>query len=221
MSKKNLARTVIEGGRASRSKYFRRKSNKKRRVKEKEFFSRIKKDIDLCDEIYVDEVNVVCKDFSDKLGPVMRFLESNIGNSWNLIRSEISKKFDFNTTAGRHIIYDHLLPSVHNPGSDIINYGRRFDESIYIKFFVDENGILQKNPNYKKRNFYLTNKDCDQIIDFLKDRMLIEKDNKLWWAFPTDGIWKAEYNKALNYYNRYDKSFPICSIFFSIEEIGF
>jgi hypothetical protein len=49
-----------------------------------------------------------CKEFSDLLNSLKRYLRSCIGQPWNKVHSELSRKLDRRSLSGSHI-WDHLL----------------------------------------------------------------------------------------------------------------
>src|SRR5688572_18520095 len=136
MSTKYLARTVIEGGRARSNRFERRHSNSRERKRDHEVYSLLLRSEEPEMEVYRVR-KVVYKAFSDKLSPAERWLESQIGRPWSKVRSELFERFDTRTTAGRHVVFDHLLKDV-NTGQ--VDPYRRDD------FRVDRHGILRQNP---------------------------------------------------------------------------
>jgi hypothetical protein len=112
MAKKNLARTAIEGGRYHHNSWERRHSHGIARAREREVLGRLTADPSAADEIAGPARKRVRKMFYDKLRPVERWLARQAGRPWNDVYSEIKKRFDSRTTAGRHILYDHLLAYV-------------------------------------------------------------------------------------------------------------
>ena len=112
MSKKNLARTAIEGGRYGRNKWERRYSHRTDRAAERNYMSKVEHDVEYFDDYDIKPSAPVYKEFKDKLSPMYRWLHAQVGRKWDEVRSEVAEKFDTRTTAGRHITYDHLLSSV-------------------------------------------------------------------------------------------------------------
>src|SRR5208283_712740 len=106
MSTKNLARTVIEGGRTGHNKWKRRNSHAENRAAEHNYLQDITLDPDSYDEFDVAPLKHVRKDFDDKLGPIYRWLSQQVGRPWDEVRADVTKEFDTRTTAGRHIVYD-------------------------------------------------------------------------------------------------------------------
>jgi hypothetical protein len=51
------------------------------------------------------------KSFTDLLGPLLRFLRSNVGRPWDAVYSEMSEHLDDRKTTGRHI-FDHVEDAV-------------------------------------------------------------------------------------------------------------
>jgi hypothetical protein len=132
MATKNLSRTVIEGGRTGDSRFRRRLSNSRERSQERQLSHELRLRVELEDIVYPAREKVY-RSFADKLSPGYRFLERQAGRPWNLVRSELFRRFDTRTTAGRHILYDHLLPALGEGG-------RGFRER---RLYVDQHGILR------------------------------------------------------------------------------
>jgi hypothetical protein len=130
MSTKNLAKTVIEGGRYGGNKYDRRKSSQEERVRAKEFCKKAKLDPEVAEEEVMEERQPVYKGFTDKLAPMYRWLDSQAGRPWSDVRSEVFQNFDTRTTAGRHITFDHLLRSVVETESGFDDRGYIADPNI-------------------------------------------------------------------------------------------
>jgi hypothetical protein len=111
MSKKNLARTVIEGGRSHFNTFDRRCSHGEERARSRDVARALLCGGDPEDAIF-EPRRSVDPWFYDKLGPAMRWLRSQVGRPWNKVRSELFARFDTRTTAGRHILFDHVLREV-------------------------------------------------------------------------------------------------------------
>jgi hypothetical protein len=131
MATKNLARTVIEGGRYSGNTVDRRASNAVQRRRGRRVSGALVSGADADFTLYPVRT-IVYREFADKLGPAKRWLASQVGRPWNKARSELFARFDIRTTPGRHIVFEHLLPEVEGP--------RRFRKD----YVVDRSGILRK-----------------------------------------------------------------------------
>jgi len=131
MATKNLARTVIEGGRTRFSKWGRRASNGLQRSRVRRVSGALVSGADADFTIYPAR-KVVWRDFHDKLGPAKRWLASQVGRPGNKARSDLFARFDVRTTPGRHIVFEHLLPEVAGPPRHRRDY------------LVDRLGILRK-----------------------------------------------------------------------------
>lgn len=136
MSTKNLARTVIEGGREYSNCWFRRSSNRTQRLRARQICATLLVTRDY-DRTLQPKRQALLQSFHDKLGPAYRFLASQVGRPWRKVRSELFQRFDARTTAGRHILFDHLLRSVHEVWPAY--FGRR-------DFYVDRHGLLRRAP---------------------------------------------------------------------------
>lgn len=141
MARKDLSRTVIEGGRGTRNQWDRRRSHRVERASTRAWLDTVSQDHDAADESSPRPIDFVYKDFSDKLGPARRWLTAQTGQPWSKVYSELRSRFDTRTTAGRHIVEDHMLDWVRRP-SDIARYFRS-DQLV-----VDHHGILRKPRNH-------------------------------------------------------------------------
>lgn len=190
MSTKKLSRTVIEGGRYNPNKFFRRHSHKEERAYEREYLDVIKIDPEICDELDVKPLVKVGKDFKDKLGPMFRWLNAQIGKPWDDIYSEVIEKFDTRTTAGRHIVFDHLLRSVEivpNASHPANEDGTSFQEN---DFYVDDSGLLCKRKYIKRQynNFFVRSRktfNTQKIADWLNGGVIGTVGEQLFWFVPT------------------------------------
>lgn len=132
MSTKDLSRTVIEGGRRYRNSFDRRHSHAEHRVLERVVSARLTGGADYDCALYPQR-QPIYRDHADKLSAAERWLERHVGRSWCKTRSELFARFDIRTTAGRHVLFDHLLSDVE---------GER--TARYPKYRVDRFGILRK-----------------------------------------------------------------------------
>jgi hypothetical protein len=108
MATKDLARTVIEGGRSHRNCYVRRRSNAVQRHHERQTSARVARSEMFDEHLYVPR-RPVRRDFHDKLSPAKRWLERQVGRPWHKVRSELFSRFDIRTISGRHVVFDHVL----------------------------------------------------------------------------------------------------------------
>jgi hypothetical protein len=142
MSTKNLARTVIEGGRSHSYQAARQHSNSCERTWERVTSHKLLTATEFDDVVYRRR-RKVWREFSDKLGPAERWLQSQAGRPWKKVRAELFARFDTRTTAGRHILFDHILPAVQQDG----RIRGRF------VFDVDAHGILRAKPRHRKLHY--------------------------------------------------------------------
>lgn len=205
MSKKNLSKTVIEGGRTGYNKNERRRSSREERSKIKQYLHEVIRDVDIVEECVEPKREKVYKDFADKLSPMRRWLKTQVNQPWAEVHSEIKKKFDSRTTAGRHILFDHLLSSIVDTLSGFNQYGYLPDGKeigrFYQEYFVDNEGILRETKKLPKYQHVLK-EEYAAAGKWLNGRMIIEKDGILYWCYPSDGFWKSEwtnYNAGYTY----------------------
>lgn len=217
MSTKKLQHSVIEGGRTRYNKWERRNSHNSVRNSERHFCHRVELDIESADDFVIVKKDHLKKDFSDKLGPMYRWLHSQVGRLWNDVRSEISQKFDDRTTAGRHILYDHLLSAVEEvPDLDYSSYRNPYNyddfttSHYYNSFYVDENNLLQRKTYIPINRNKIPKFNTASIANWLNGHVIGKIGNKLFWFTPTtknakrggsNHEWKTEWTDK--YYNKY------------------
>lgn len=150
MSTKNLARTVIEGGRSEESKWHRRHAARLERVHTRELCRAVTVDHEMWFDAVIpnrkEQIEWSTVEHSDKTRPCDRFLTSRAGSRWNDVRSEICRRFDRRKLAGAHVTNDHLLNRV---VIDIDTYASVYpwcERSGMPKFYVDARGFFRHNP---------------------------------------------------------------------------
>lgn len=191
MSTKNLARTVIEGGRARYNRFERRHSNAVERTHVHQMERALCRAAELDDAVFEPRM-VVYRSFHDKLGPAMRWLRSQVGRPWDKVRGELFTRFDTRTTAGRHILFDHLLAEVASePGS-------RF--SYRPCFGVSKHGLLQYRERQRRVSTYRMPclPEPEQVLrDWLGARRVIARGSRLYWLVPTPrGAFRQQHELA-------------------------
>ena len=141
MARKDLSRTVIEGGRYWGNSYQRRASHGAERARTRAWMDAVRADTETAEERVPRPRPRVRKNFRDKLGPARRWLERQVGRPWNAVFSELCATFDTRTVAGRHVVYGHLLPWVHRAARTDAFWEER-------DFVVDAYGILRRGKWY-------------------------------------------------------------------------
>ena len=172
MSTKNLARTVIEGGRGNTNA--RRFSHARHRRKVRQLLQPRHSDEDW-DRISMPVLPWEGRWFSDKLSPAERWLFSQVGRQWDHVWSELMRTFDTRTTAGRHIVFCHLLPSVKG------RYQWRGD------FFVDARGTLCASPPGRRRPAERRARLEKQLLAWLNGRRMGQRGNVHVWLVRLSG----------------------------------
>jgi hypothetical protein len=170
MSTKNLARTVIEGGRSRGNARMRWSSNAEHRAGERQALSQLALAFEL-DDLVVRPRRVVGAWFADKLGPAERWLRAQSGRPWGAVRGELFTRFDIRTTAGRHIVFCHVLPWVEDRGR-----GRRW------RFHVDGHGVLCASPRGARRlpRVHLPRPERE-LVRWLAGRRIGARGSVLFW----------------------------------------
>jgi hypothetical protein len=129
------------------------------------------------------------KDFSDRLGPLRRYLDKQVGRPWSKVEGEFRKALDTSTVIGRHL-WDHARHMVElevRMSPD----GRPFSIRGYpiSQFFVHpRTGLLLRPKPWvddeagaRKRRL----EDAKEIV--LDARTRAEKIDGLWYLFIDEG----------------------------------
>jgi hypothetical protein len=180
MSTKNLARTVIEGGRTSFSRFARRHSHAVERSRSHQI------ERQLCTSLapetaYFPARAPVWRDFDDKLSPARRWLRSQVGRPWDKVRADLLARVDTRTTAGRHIVFDHLLLEVEPSRS-------RFSRN--TTFWISPQGILRYEP-YNRQGYRELQRarrlpEPEGLLRaWLGERRVLARGARLYWLTPT------------------------------------
>ncbi len=141
MSRKNLSRTVIEGGRYYANCYLRRASHGIGRARTRDWLDHVTVDVDDADASDPCPPPRVSKQFRDKLGPARRWLDAQVGRPWNKVYSDLRSRFDSRTIAGKHVVDDHLLAMVRHVDEPNRYWAHRM-------LVIDKHGILRKPALY-------------------------------------------------------------------------
>jgi hypothetical protein len=180
MSTKNLARTVIEGGRTDYSRLRRRHTNAADRRRAHQIEHQLCTSLDPA-HAYFPPREEAYRSFDDKLGPAHRWLRSQSGRPWDKVRSELFARFDVRTTAGRHVVFDHLLRQVRDlPG----------DRHRFREFWISPQGLLchrqwpRKAYRAARRPPALPEPE-ELLRRWLGDRRVIEHGSRFYWLVPT------------------------------------
>ncbi|MEH2137304.1 hypothetical protein [Nostoc sp.] len=134
------------------------------------------------------------KYLSDHLGPLRRFLRSQVGQPWNEVYSQLCQRLDPNTMAGQHVI-DHVWDYVERY-VEIIDggfyskpyqgYGMQLNTNHRDQFYIHpETGILcavEKVPRKQKQK---QEKTDILIIDNYHE---YQKLNEIWYLITFEDI---------------------------------
>ena len=181
MTTKNLARTVIEGGRTGYYKAEVHKRSGQERAKSRVFLRALALDPESLDDSPAPARRPVTPSFDDKLNPIYQFLDTRVGRPWDATRSELFKKFDTRTTPGRHVLFDHLLRSVcQDPGAPLDAPHRR-----YTSYFVDTRGVLHKEERRRYRGSGFRWTDLGPVAAWLSGRKVGRAGASFFWFLPT------------------------------------
>lgn len=211
MSTKNLSRTIIEGGRVRSNKWERRHSSRAERAKVREYLANVAKDPEFAEDETEPKRIKVYKEFDDKLGPIYRWLRSQIGRKWDEVKSEIFQTFDTRNLAGQHIVFDHMLSSVQEVENPRYSYrevpGEPESSYYYNDFYVDDEGMLRQKKYIPRRSrWHNPGVHTKVITDWLNGRIVGKVGNKMYWfvqvPFSRGGHvdeWKCDWKAYMNH----------------------
>lgn len=124
------------------------------------------------------------KEFTDVLGPIVGFLNKNVGRPWSKVCSEISASLPASGGVSYSHARDHLFQMVEErtqviDGEVYDSRGMPLDRWWRDRFYVDQKGFLRKAPrlevkfNHKVPAFPKTD----------EEEFLAEDQNGIWWAY--------------------------------------
>lgn len=204
MSTKDISKTPIEGGRTYHSKIKRRESSQHERRQVHTSICASHMDPDFFDNKFLPERKKVSKNFFDKLNPVERWMDKRIGKPWNKTYCLLKTKFDSRTTAGHHIVYDHIIQDVWIS----LDHSNKIVK--YYRYYVDSYGVLRKTPSRCKENDDLINRlDAEKrrVEKWLDKRMIGKIGNILFWYCPTVRSHVENFDWWVGKYNTFYYSF--------------
>ncbi|MBI4098766.1 MAG: hypothetical protein HY437_01895 [Candidatus Magasanikbacteria bacterium] len=199
MGAKNLARTVIEGGRTDNSKYDRRRSHRLvRRKLTMALIAACREEIPCVwrGRPWLEEFEPECetendafvrqpvrREFDDRrLSPLWRWMDSRVGRLWDEVHAEVKARFNTRTTAGRHIVYCHLLDSVeyaHEPRAG------------YSRYQIDEDGVLRDHGPRVKGWWHRGTQSRvtkNETLVFANGRKVVQHGSELYWLVATENL---------------------------------
>jgi hypothetical protein len=180
MATKRMSRTAIEGGRSRYNKYARRQSYADERARVRDEIRKVTVDADLADDWGLEKRQKVYKDFADKLGPPKRWLRKQAGRPWDEVYRDLKQNFDPRTTAGRHLVYDHMLRWVHRDGENR-NWW-------HTECTVDNDGILRESPLTKRQHNdgWRAYRAQQRAIQWMAGRKILDYGTAQFWAVPVE-----------------------------------
>lgn len=182
MSTKNLARTVLEGGRYSSWKHNVNDGVRSERAGARSALRVISRDPEAADDVVVPTREKMCKrgNQTDKLSPVWAFVDSRCGKSWAKVYKEICQKFPVKSLAGYHVVFGHMLKAIKGSGTQEHLYGYFSFED----YFIDPQGILRKNKKKrwsKNQRKKVKNWDVHKTMNWLDGHKICKVGDKYYW----------------------------------------
>jgi hypothetical protein len=167
MATKNLARTVVEGGRDTYSKLHRRLRNRRER--------RLRFDLE-GDPRHGQPRLGGSRGFADRLRPLERWLGSHVGRGWSNVYREFCERFDDRTMKGWHL-RDHLLGML---GAGRFSWGG--------PFIIDDRGILRRRPyrRWPGRKKISPEEQARAMAWAAGRRVIVHAESAFWTALVID-----------------------------------
>jgi hypothetical protein len=159
MATRNLARTVVEGGRKGRfiERVFTRSQRKltRQQLHGIDCARDAEESFAVMGKVYPDRRDHWWgTDFADRLTAVERYLQANAGRPWNKVFSELCSKYDRRSLKGWHMIDGHINNHmVAKPGKRFLFGGSNYPPRSGA--WVDAHGILRYTQRTK---WWLTKK---------------------------------------------------------------
>jgi hypothetical protein len=182
MSTKNLARSVIEGGRCNGNKLERRESHRGARARLRPQLALALRDPERAEDLSFEERRAVCRCFHDKLAPADRWMRKQVGRPWSKVEGELLKRFDTRTMAGRHVVFDHMMRRQTWLDDGIWNVDCTY-------FFVDAKGFLRTTvPRWRtsfQRPSYAPPSALERLRAWAGERKVLLRADVRYWAEPT------------------------------------
>jgi hypothetical protein len=167
VARRDLSRTVIEGGRYRYNKFERRASHGTGRAREREWLDGVRVDHGIADDGSPVDRPRVHRAFYDKLAVIRRWMRAQCGRPWDDVFSDLMARFDPRTVAGRHIVFDHMLREVRGSGHD--------NSLSFPPFGIDDGGILRALPTWKEL------RKQPVAPPWTKRRRAVKQDGRWWW----------------------------------------
>jgi hypothetical protein len=132
----------------------------------------------------------------------------------------VFQTFDTRTTAGRHIVFDHLLPAVTIAEEPRYRYSYTPEDPTTSHsdhdYYVDDDGILQKKRYLGRRRYSekVPPFDTKRLANWLGGRVVGLVGNKLFWFVPVgkpnkhkgmyrDHVWRTKWGHDRERYYYY------------------
>jgi hypothetical protein len=173
VARKDLSRTVIEGGRYYHNCVARRYSHRVARADQRVWLDAVRLDPDLADDGDVGLRPHVGRMFRDKLAPARRWLARQVGRPWDKVHSDLVARFDTRTVAGRHVVHDHMLAWVwRGDVSEREPYRQR-------DFVVDAHGTLRRGRWFDRGDYRRLIRETQE---WRSGRRVVLTHRGWWWV---------------------------------------
>lgn len=189
MSTKNISRSALEGGRASRNKDDRNESHRRERSYTREWLGRAKFDSELYDNTDPETRPKVDKGFTDKLNPCYRWLASRCGRPWSEVFQEIKTTFDTRKLSAWHIVNQHMITEVHGAGTSA-DAVPRFIGWRHQRFEIDAGGVLRDHGRPRRATNKYSGPSQKEVLATVNGRAVVDYGVSQFWAEPSSYRWE-------------------------------
>ena len=151
------------------------------------------------------KINGDYKEFSDLLGPMAKCLRSRAGRPWDDVWSEICAEMKGSGLQADHIKghFKQMVAGIPHSGESYFRYNEWHQPDSYNPVYVDEDWILRKSPNWKKRGYRHKSKEPRYHYYRESDTVEYHKLNGCWYRVEFGDYAKEMVYKGL--YSNYTR----------------
>jgi hypothetical protein len=176
---------------------------------ERDFCDRSVSDSEYCDSNLIDDkARTWGHSWYPYWAPMNRWLNSHLGQPWNLVHSKLLAKLKSNLYTDDKTLRKAISYNVELCPNPQYSYRHNNDGTSYHEwdFYVDDNGLLQKRKYVSTAHSYSRVKcDSAKIAEWLDGRVVGKRGNKFYWfvhcfkgkklgRYGAASTWKCEWN---------------------------
>lgn len=183
MATRDMARTIVEGGRWDWEQFERWQTNRRHRVATRAYLRAVTSNPEAADERLeprrLPRTTYRSGRFSDKVAPLSRWIDAQIGRQWDDAYAELCRRYDRRSTKGWHLIVGHV---------DRYTVAREGEyRAEYASHIVDEDGVLRRGYRYRRSHWPRGARWMPkaEVQAWLANRKVGQRSVHLFWFVPT------------------------------------